>query len=362
MTVTEGSPVGGAAGRGPTAGDPAAARSLHHITVVTPEGVVLEFRAAGVASRMMAIGLDLIIQYLLLIVFGITGAFLAAVSPTVGLIFVVVAFFGIIWGYPSLQETFWNGRTIGKRVFGLRVLTIEGGPVGFRQAAIRAVLGLVDFWLPAPGGVVALVSALTTKNSQRLGDLAAGTIVVRAPKDAAPTFFFNPVVGAESYGLTLDASQLEPEHYALAREFLVRAPELMPGSRDSLGADLADRLAAASGTPRNPDLGPEPYLQSLLFAHQRQARDLQVSTDGATGYVPAPGMAGAPAPAPVPHAAAGPTPAMAPPPTGAPMPLPGVAPGPPRVGAADLAGLPAPVGPPVAGAAPPPGGAGGGDR
>ncbi|MEL7155631.1 MAG: RDD family protein [Actinomycetota bacterium] len=350
MTAIEGPPVGGADGRGPTAGDPAAARSLHHITVVTPEGVVLEFRAAGVASRMMAVALDLAIQYVLIIVMALVGAFLAAFSPTVALVFVVVGFFLVFWGYPAVLETFWGGRTVGKRVFGLRVLTIEGGPVGFRQAAIRALLSLVDFWLPAPGGVVALVAALTTKNSQRLGDLAAGTIVVRNVKDAAPTFFFNPVVGAEAYGLTLDASRLAPEHYALAREFLVRAPDLLPSSRAALGADLADRLVRASGTPRPEGMSPEAYLQSLLFAHQRRARASEAEPVGSIGYGPV-----GPPPGPSPTAGIGPPPAPSPTglaglpaPVGPPVTAPVTAPV-----ASDLAGLPAPVGPPVAGAAPP---------
>ncbi len=301
MTTTTGSSLdrSSAAGpdRGPTTGDPSAARSLHHITVVTPEGVVLEFRAAGIASRLMAITVDVIIQFILLIGVTILVAVLAAVSATVAVVMALVLIFIVFWGYPALLETLWGGRTVGKRLLRLRVLTVEGGPIGFRHAAIRSLLGLVDFWVPVPGGFFALVAALVTRRSQRIGDLAAGTIVVREPKVDTDVVFFNPVAGAESYGLSLDAGLLRPHHYALAREFLIRAPDLLPRSRHDLGVDLADRLATSTGNTRPADMLPEPFLQSLLFAYQQRNRD------------------GAPAAASAPTGA----PLAGPPPTGAPL-------------------------------------------
>ncbi|MEM9889614.1 MAG: RDD family protein [Actinomycetota bacterium] len=387
MTTTAGSPLERTAvegaDRGPTAGDPSAARSLHHITVVTPEGVVLEFRAAGIASRMIAITVDVFLQFVLLIGVIVVIGFLSVVNATVAVVSALVLIFLVFWGYPALLETFWGGRTVGKRLFRLRVLTVEGGPIGFRHAAIRALLGLLDFWIPAPGGLVALVTALVTRRSQRVGDLAAGTIVVREPKFDLDAIFFNagtwrrevrreaargqellsPMPDVQANGLSLDAGLLQPHHYALAREFLIRAPELLPRPRHDLGVDLADRLAVATGNPRPPDVPPEPFLQSLLHAYQQRSRQ------GALGAAPPPTGApavGAPIAAPPPTGpplAVGASPPMgapiaAPPPTGPP---PAASPGPgPTVApiegpgvATDLGDLPMPSGPPLD-AVPPP--------
>lgn len=267
------SPDASAISRGPTAADPSAARSLHHATVVTPEGVVLEFRAAGVGSRMLAVGIDLIIQFVAIVAASFFGVFLAAVAGgAIGVIVLLLLLFAAFYGYPVALETLWRGQTVGKRVFGLRVMTTEGGPVAFRHSVIRALVGTIDFWIPAPGGFVALVAALTTKNSQRVGDLAAGTIVVRDPKADATPVFFSPAPGAESFGLTLDASRIEPEHYALVREFLLRSTELRPGPRAELAARLAIGLEAATGSVRPPDLDAERYLISMLFAFQQRKR------------------------------------------------------------------------------------------
>lgn len=312
------------AGRGPTVGDPTSARSPHHITVVTPEGVVLEFRAAGVASRMLAIGLDFVILFILLILVIFSAVVVAAAGAgTPAVVFAIVALFAVFYGYPVAFEAFGGGRTIGKRAFGLRVITVEGGPVGVRHATIRALLSVVDYWLPAPGGVIALISALVTNRSQRLGDLAAGTIVIREPSRTATPYVFGLVVGAERYGLNLDASRLKPAHYALARELLVRSADLLPEARERLAEELADHLAAETGNPRPSELSAERFLQSLLFAHQQQARATN-GDGGASSGTGSPVMATPPAASmPPPGGApvhAGPLAAMAPP-SGAPVPI-----------------------------------------
>src|SRR5690349_23802341 len=89
----------------------------------------------------------------------------------------VIATFAVLVGYPVVCETFWNGQTVGKMALGLRVRTREGTPVRFRHAVIRASLGLVEFYMTF--GVVAVLSILFTRDHQRLGDLAAGTVVMR---------------------------------------------------------------------------------------------------------------------------------------------------------------------------------------
>lgn len=283
--------------RGPTAGDTSSARSLHHLRVVTPEGVVLDFRAAGIASRSLAKGLDLIIQFVALFLAIFVAVFSAIVSEAVAVVTIVVLVFVIFYGYPALLETWWDGRTVGKRLFGIRVITVEGAPVRFRHAAIRSMISTVDFFFPTPGGLIALFFALLTKRSQRLGDLAAGTIVIRESTSRASPVFFPPALGAETVGRNLDTSRLAAHHYTLVREFLLRANELLPESRAHLAEALADRVAVTTGNPRPVGLDGERYLVSIVHAHQ--------SRHGPGPPIPAPSIS---APPPVGPPVAGPPP------------------------------------------------------
>lgn len=316
---------------------------------------MLEFRAAGIASRLIAITLDVFLQFVLLVGVIVVIGLLAVVNATVAVVAALVLIFLVFWGYPALMETFWAGRTVGKRLLRIRVLTVEGGPIGFRHAAIRALLGLIDFWLPVPGGLFALVAALVTRRSQRLGDLAAGTIVVREPKGVEDAVFFNaitPPVAPGASGPPLDPGLLRPHHYALAREFLIRAPDLLPRSRHDLGVDLAERLAAATGNRRPPEMPPELFLQSLLFAYQERSRSVS------TGAPPPPNETSIAAPPPTGAPVAGAPPAGLAAPASAPaaVPAPSVsaagAPSATSTGRAEVADLPMPTGPPLV--APPP--------
>jgi uncharacterized RDD family membrane protein YckC len=313
-------------------GDPAAARSALRLSVVTPEAVLLELPAAGVGSRVLAVAIDLAIQFAALVgLLLVAAVVVAALGPTAAIILVVLALFGVFFGYPALCETFFDGRTVGKLALGIRVITIEGGPVGFRHAAIRAIIALVDFWIPTPGGLVALTSALVTRRSQRLGDLAAGTIVVRQPRSRATPVFFGPTVGAESLVGLLDTSAIKPQQYTVIRDYLLRLPQLVPEEAAALGGELAALVGELTGTPCPPWLAPPSYLASVLCAHQSRV--------DAGGAAPPPPPAAGPT-----VAGLGPFPPRWPPPPGPPppgRPLPG-----PPAGAPPL-GWPAPLGSPV---------------
>ena len=115
-------------------------------------------------------------------------------------------------------------------------MTKEGGQIGFRHAAIRAAPGLVDFGLG--GGAVAVISVLLTADNQRLGDLAAGTLVLRERTGARRPVpaGFDPPPGLESYVDSLDVAALGEADYGVARAFLLRAPSLRPEVRATLAA------------------------------------------------------------------------------------------------------------------------------
>ncbi|HRB05308.1 MAG TPA: RDD family protein, partial [Ilumatobacteraceae bacterium] len=148
--------------------------------IVTPEAVVLDVETAGVASRVFAGIIDFAIQLGILWV----GAMLLAASGVVdssssnmGTALLIAA---VVMGYPVLSETFMRGRTIGKRALGLRAVTLEGAPIRLRHASLRMMGGLVDRFLP-PLGVTGMLMVMGTARHQRVGDLLAGTIVIRDP-------------------------------------------------------------------------------------------------------------------------------------------------------------------------------------
>jgi uncharacterized RDD family membrane protein YckC len=148
------------------------------LVVATPERVAFDYRVAGLATRGIAQLLDLLI--LLTVLASIYFAALAITSAgadSAGYLVAVIGSFVIVFGYFWACEAFWSGQTIGKRVFRLRAVGDRGEPMTFIQAGIRNVVRIVDF-LPYGYGV-GLVFLFVNGRGKRLGDLAAGTIVVK---------------------------------------------------------------------------------------------------------------------------------------------------------------------------------------
>jgi uncharacterized RDD family membrane protein YckC len=272
--------------------------------MVTPEAVALEFRTANLGSRILAYLLDMVIVALgilagLLAVALIGQASDVVVPDWVALTVVLVLLPGWWLGYFIAFETLWRGRTPGKAALGLRVVTREGAPVRFRHAAIRALLGLVDFLVL--GGFLAVVFILLTRDNQRLGDLVAGTLVLRERSAlAAPApVDFTPPPGLEAYAATLDPSGVGTEEYLAVRTFLTRAASLTPGPRAALAMQLANPLAARLRPPPPAGIAPEAYLRCVAAAYQQRQR---MATGRGEGPGPGAGSggpwtaAGAPAP------------------------------------------------------------------
>lgn len=241
--------------------------------IVTPEAVVLEFETAGMASRLLATTIDLAIEAAMLftVLFGLFG--LGEVGLELGGLTAALVYFSLfllLFGYPAFFETLWRGRTPGKAALGLRVVTVEGAPIRFRHAAIRAILGVVDKYLFT--GMVGIVSLLVTRRNQRLGDLVAGTIVLRERSgSAAPrAVTFSPPVGLEGYVASLDVGGLGHDDYAAVRSFLIRAAGLTAPARAALAAQLATPLAARLRTTPPAGLPAEVFLACVAAAYQRR--------------------------------------------------------------------------------------------
>ncbi len=214
-----------------------------HLEVETPEHVVLDLEIAGVGSRLLAAVIDTailggltIVVTLLLLVLAEIG--LIPTGPWVGAVIVSGAF--LVWnGYYVFFEGLRHGRTPGKRRVGIRVVRDTGHPVTVADAVTRNLLRLADF-LPPPylGGL--LLMALHPLG-KRLGDLAAGTVVVRdQPMDTAPPI----AAGLAPAGAPVAAPVLTEHEFALLAQFVARAAQLGPDVRDRLAASLAQRFAA----------------------------------------------------------------------------------------------------------------------
>jgi uncharacterized RDD family membrane protein YckC len=259
---------------------------------LTPEAVTLDFQAAHIGSRFVALMLDYAVVGVVVFALLLAGVFLSeaglldAVPEWVGVTLVLLLVFGVIWGYPVAFETLWRGRTPGKAAMGLRVVTVEGGPVTFRHAAIRAALGLVEF--QATSGLLAVLSALLTRRHQRLGDLVAGTLVVRERVGAGrpePVEFRVPP-GAESYAATLDVSGLRAEDYAAVRAFLLRASSLDEAARPRVAAALAGSVRERMHHTPPPGVPDEVFLQAVAARYQQRGAPVPRVTSPASGQGP----------------------------------------------------------------------------
>lgn len=241
--------------------------------LVTPEAVRLDLPEATVASRGIAVIVDWVLQAVSagLLVYGAQFAFDAPGLPEwVPVSTVLVLSFLVYFGYPIGFETR-RGRTPGKALMGLRVVTVEGAPVRFRHAAIRAALGLIDFGFTF--GLAAVLSSLLSKRSQRLGDFVAGTLVLRERigARAVTSRRFEIPPGAELVANSLDPSGLTARDYAAVREFLLRADSLSDDRRAAVARQLLDAIAPRLGTlPDGSD--PELILHAAAARYQQRAR------------------------------------------------------------------------------------------
>jgi uncharacterized RDD family membrane protein YckC len=237
------------------------------LSITTAEGVDVELTLAGLGSRFAAALVDAVIQTVLLVAlvgvfagFGWLGGWGAAAYA--------VASFLVLFGYDVAFEVLASGRTLGKRWNGLRVVLVGGYPIGFTASAIRNLLRLVDF-LPS-AYLVGCASILVTARNQRLGDLAAGTLVVRERRGTTepPPLLTAPAEASPHAGW--DVSGITAGELATVRSFLERRDTIDLTARRQLGHTLAERLRPkVTGAP--PELGGERFLEALLHTKTQRS-------------------------------------------------------------------------------------------
>jgi uncharacterized RDD family membrane protein YckC len=230
------------------------------LVVATPERVSFDYQVAGLATRAIAQFVDLLILafvlggvYFFAIAIGATG------QDVVAYLVAVIGSFVVIFGYFWACEAFWSGQTVGKRIFRLRAVGDRGEPMTFMQVGIRNVVRIVDF-LPYAYGV-GLVTLFINGRGKRLGDLAAGTIVVKdsdylplwkvpggLPPAGAPAQAWTPpptTAGAALAPATpaeLFLRRLDPELRRFVSLYARRRGELPPHLRAQLAGQVQGSL------------------------------------------------------------------------------------------------------------------------
>lgn len=255
------------------------------LTIQTPESVGFQHVLAGVGSRAAAFLLDTAIRFLfilvILIVVSLFGSLLPDLDPT-GMFkkssrswlmaLAVLAYAVVDLGYFLLFEALWNGQTPGKRKQGLRVIRTNGQPIGWLESAIRNILRSVD--MVAGFYPIGLIVIFFSRHNQRIGDFAAGTVVVVEQKSKA----FGP--GNRSRDTRTPANPdienylglVEPSQYRVLKSFLQRRTEMDERSRHELARLLAHQLLEKWKMPSRLKSSYEVFLEEVVSLYEERRR------------------------------------------------------------------------------------------
>jgi len=260
--------------------------------VITGEAVVVELPVAQLASRSLAFAIDagLVLLGYALILFGYALTGLLGSDPAFAPALVIGTGVIVLVGVPVTIETLSRGRSLGKLVVGLRVVRDDGGPIRFRHALARGLAGfVVDFGIISGfTGAVALFSSLISPRGKRIGDLLAGTVVVR---DRVRTPTGTPIVmppQLAGWASALGLSQV-PDALALSvRQFLLRAPHMDPHARAAMAVAFATETSALVSPPAPPGTPPEAFLAAVLAERSRREGERLSAEHSAPVVIPAP--------------------------------------------------------------------------
>lgn len=252
-------------------------------SISTPENVDLHLEIAGIGNRLIAQAVDLAIiaSVNLLIILGslVMGYYMSTIMSdpkartiAIGIfaMLIILAVFFIQAAYFLFFEGAWHGQTPGKRLAGIRVIEINGQPIGWTASLIRNLVRMLDNFM-----FLGLLVVIFNKNERRVGDLAAGTLVVRerqANLAASEIKTASHVHGDDR----LDIGRITPEEYDILTEFLKRRKILDKIHRPQLAKRLAEHFA--DKLQNSDHLGvqenPENYLESIFLTYQARAQSL----------------------------------------------------------------------------------------
>jgi uncharacterized RDD family membrane protein YckC len=226
--------------------------SFDQLKIDTPEQIALELPLAGIGSRFLAIAIDTLIQAALYFIVGIVsflvlgfGASMISFLPrTLGPALAIFIWFVIYWGYFAIFESLWNGQTPGKRLAGIRVIKENGRPINAFEAIGRNLMRAVDMQPVIVYGI-GLVCMMCNRQSRRLGDFVAGTVVVheKPTEEIRPTWN----TATDTASATAAMGQMTAEELVLIETYLSRRFELDPDVRLRTAIQIADRIKTKTG-------------------------------------------------------------------------------------------------------------------
>lgn len=243
--------------------------------IVTGEAVALDLRVARIGSRSIALAIDLVIRGLAILGLALLFGSIGVLDDAAGSAIVLVLYVSLFLGYPVAFETLWRGRTPGKAAMGLRVVRDDGGPVRFRHALIRGLLGAV---VELPGltfFVAPMVASLVSDQGKRLGDFAAGTMVIQERVPGGSSVLVPMPAPLAGWASTLDLSRVGNDLAMGIRQFFERSGELSPMARDQLGQSLTHAVVAAIA-PAPPPGTPAWAILAAVLAERRRRDEIRV--------------------------------------------------------------------------------------
>ncbi|MEW1718734.1 RDD family protein [Streptomyces sp. NPDC093109] len=261
--------------------------------LVTGDAVVLGLRPAKLPSRALALLIDLVVVWsvYLAVSLGVVVSTSALDDAAVAALS-VATFLLVLVGGPVAVETLSHGRSLGKLAVGLRVVRDDGGPIRFRHALVRGAMGAVELLMTF--GVIACIASLVSARGRRIGDVFAGTLVVRERVPAAHMTTVPPpppwLVGRFA---ELDLSAVPDDLWLAVRQYLTRMGQLDAAVSRAMAERLADDLVARTGAPAPQGVPAAAYLAAVM--NERQSRDARrafgpVGPVGPVGSPPPPAV------------------------------------------------------------------------
>ena len=246
------------------------------VQIETPEHVRIGFELAGVGSRSAAVIVDMMISAMAVVGIGLLVEGIDVVTSSnwienASLTVMILLMFGVWWGYFFLAEGFFDGRTLGKRALGLRVIGAGGTPLTLQAAALRNLLRFIDLQ-PFPSGVLGLGLVALHPRSQRLGDIVAGTIVVRdrgsqeiPERQAAETIAERP--------------RLDRPRFEVLERYIQRRDSLPQKVRVPLEGSIARAMGAVIASHPRRQSSPLDDLLGELYQEERPRQSHRAGTN-----------------------------------------------------------------------------------
>jgi uncharacterized RDD family membrane protein YckC len=251
--------------------------------LVTGEAVALGIQPAKLPSRALAMVLDVVVYWgvYFILSFGLLAATASLDGAAVAAVYVATLLLVLI-GVPIAVETLTRGRSLGKLACGLRVVRDDGGPIRFRHALVRGAVGLIEIQMML--GVVACIASLVSERGRRVGDVFAGTLVVRERIPVQRAQLMPPPppwLAAQMTGV--DLSAVPEELWLAVRQYLARMRQLDPQVSWAMAQQLANDVTARTGAPVQEGTPPAAFLAAVVA--ERQARDARKAFGAAAPHL-----------------------------------------------------------------------------